>query len=109
MVCDFGLGYVPLSQRVDQLSGGELQRLRIANKLWPADAKGWIVILDEPTAGLHPEDIDRLLVVLDRIVSSGLNTLVLIEHNIAQLFWSGTGTIEHSPPDWLLLTAVEID
>jgi excinuclease ABC A subunit len=82
MACDLGLSHLSLGQRVDQLSGGELQRLRIANKLWPAEAKDWIIILDEPTAGLHPADIDRLLAALDRIVSAEKNTLVLVEHNI---------------------------
>jgi excinuclease ABC A subunit len=82
MACDLGLAHLPLSQRVDELSGGELQRLRITNKLGPAEAANWLIVLDEPTAGLHPADIDRLLMALDRIVSAGRNTLILIEHNI---------------------------
>ncbi len=96
MACDLGLSHLSLGHRIDQLSGGELQRLRIANKLWPTEAKDWVIILDEPTAGLHPADIDRLLAALDRIVSAGKNTLILVEHNI-ELIRQADWIVEFGP------------
>ncbi|HWM90692.1 MAG TPA: hypothetical protein VN493_08000 [Thermoanaerobaculia bacterium] len=82
LLVDLDLGYVTLGRRVDRLSGGEVQRLRIAHRLWKRGTKGLLLILDEPSAGLHPRDVERLLVVLDRIVGQGENTVVLIEHNL---------------------------
>jgi excinuclease UvrABC ATPase subunit len=75
------LGYVTLGRRVDRLSGGEHQRLRIARTL-RGDPEGLLLVLDEPSAGLHPQDVARLLRVLDRVVSGGRNTIVLVEHNL---------------------------
>lgn len=76
------LGYLTLGRRVDRLSGGEHQRLRIARKLAEKRSEGLLLILDEPSAGLHPRDVAKLLTVLDRIVDGGRNTVVLVEHNL---------------------------
>lgn len=73
-----GLSYLTLGQPLSTLSGGERQRLKLAKHL---KKKGRIVIMDEPTTGLHPSDIQNLLKLFDRIVSRG-NTLVVIEHNL---------------------------
>lgn len=77
------LGYLTLGRRVDRLSGGEHQRLRIARTLGTERPKGLFLVLDEPSAGLHPHDVSQLLLVLDRIVGHGRNTVVLVEHNLA--------------------------
>jgi excinuclease ABC A subunit len=76
------LGYLALGRRVDRLSGGEHQRLRIAKTLTGKQPEGLMLILDEPSAGLHPRDVVRLLKVLDQVVAGGLNTVVLVEHNL---------------------------
>jgi excinuclease ABC A subunit len=82
LLCDLDLGYLTLGRRLDRLSGGEVQRLRIAERLWRARAQGLLLILDEPSAGLHPRDVAQLLRVLDRIVGEGENTVLLVEHNL---------------------------
>jgi excinuclease UvrABC ATPase subunit len=76
------LGYLTLGRRVDRLSGGEHQRLRIAGKLEGEQPEGLLLVLDEPSAGLHPKDVARLLSVLDNVVAEGRNTVVLVEHNL---------------------------
>lgn len=76
------LGYLTLGRRVDRLSGGEHQRLRVAHTLAEQRAEGLLLVLDEPSAGLHPKDVARLLCVLDRVVARGRNTVVLVEHNL---------------------------
>lgn len=76
------LSYLTLSRRVDRLSGGEHQRLRVARALAGEKAEGLFLVLDEPSAGLHPRDVAKLLAVLDRVVAEGRNTVVLVEHNI---------------------------
>lgn len=76
------LGYLTLGRRVDRLSGGEHQRLRVAHTLAEQRAEGLLLVLDEPSAGLHPKDVARLLLVLDRVVAKGRNTVVLVEHNL---------------------------
>ena len=76
------LGYLTLGRRLDRVSGGEHQRLRIAQTLATRNPEGLMLVLDEPSAGLHPKDVARLLRVLDGVVGEGANTVLLVEHNL---------------------------
>jgi excinuclease ABC subunit A len=80
-ICDVGLGYVTLGQSAPTLSGGEAQRIKLSAELARPDTGRTLYLLDEPTTGLHFNDIQRLLKVIQRLVELG-NTVIVIEHNL---------------------------
>ena len=78
---EVGLGYLQLGQSATTLSGGEAQRVKISSELYRAHLQKTIYLLDEPTVGLHYEDVRKLIEILQRLVEKG-NTVVVIEHNL---------------------------
>ena len=81
MLADVGLGYIQLGQSATTLSGGEAQRVKLAKELARRQAGSTLYIMDEPTTGLHFDDIQKLLKVLNRLVDEG-NTIIAVEHNL---------------------------
>tara|TARA_B110000971_G_scaffold133562_1_gene136670 strand:- start:755 stop:1336 length:582 start_codon:yes stop_codon:yes gene_type:complete len=81
MLDQVGLGYITLGQHATTLSGGEAQRVKLATELSKKDTGKTLYILDEPTTGLHFQDIGHLLDVLNRLVDKG-NTVLIVEHNM---------------------------
>ena len=78
---DVGLGYIKLGQTAVTLSGGEAQRVKLANELQRKSTGKTLYILDEPTTGLHIHDVKKLIEVINRLVENG-DTVIIIEHNL---------------------------
>ncbi|MCA9692331.1 MAG: ATP-binding cassette domain-containing protein, partial [Myxococcales bacterium] len=78
---DVGMGYIKIGQTATTMSGGEAQRVKLSRELGKVQTGRTLYVLDEPTTGLHFEDIKRLLTVLQRLVDAG-NTVLVIEHNL---------------------------
>jgi excinuclease ABC subunit A len=89
VIREVGLGYIRLGQSATELSGGEAQRIKLATELQRAQRGGTIYILDEPTTGLHPSDVEKLVRQLNSLVDGG-STVIVIEHDmmtVAQSDW----------------------
>lgn len=95
-MCDFGIGYLALGRRLDSLSGGEVQRLRLAMHLSGSVRKHTIYLLDEPAVGLHREDVRRIASALERLLEGGEDTIVMVEHDLS-LVRAADWVIEFGP------------
>jgi len=91
VVREVGLGYIRLGQSATELSGGEAQRIKLATELMRPQRGHTLYVLDEPTTGLHPRDVERLIAQLDRIVDAG-NSVIVVEHDM--------DVVAHS--DWII-------
>ncbi len=76
-----GLGYLRLGQPATELSGGEAQRIKLATELQRSRRDGAVYVLDEPTTGLHPSDVERLMLQLQRLIDAGA-TVIVVEHDL---------------------------
>lgn len=92
---DVGLGYLELGQTLTTLSGGEGQRLKLARELMQNQGKRSLYLIDEPTTGLHPLDIEHFIVLLNRMVDND-GTVIVVEHN-AQLIRQADWIIDLGP------------
>lgn len=95
LLVDVGLGYLELGQTLTTLSGGEGQRLKLASELVNNEGRKNLYLIDEPTSGLHPIDVENFLVLLNRIVDSG-STVIVVEHN-AQVIGASDWIIDLGP------------
>lgn len=91
VVRQVGLGYIRLGQPATELSGGEAQRIKLATELQRTQHGNTLYVLDEPTTGLHPSDVEKLMAQLDKLVEQG-NTVIVVEHDMR--------VIAHS--DWII-------
>lgn len=95
LLCEVGLGYLKWGQSLNTLSGGEGQRIKLAKHLGKRSNQHIVYLLDEPTTGLHPGDVRRLLVLLNKLVDAG-NTVIVVEHNL-DVIWQSDYVIDIGP------------